>query len=107
MERSPFRAVGETLLMTVLALGGLLGLRALGILAPVHIGALVGITVGALALSTMLLYWKRMRRLPLGLRVGLQVVGTTCVIYARSEGRRVGKECRSRWSPYQIGRAHV
>ena len=25
----------------------------------------------------------------------------------RSEERRVGKECRSRWSPYQIGRAHV
>ena len=22
------------------------------------------------------------------------------VIYARSEERRVGKECRSRWSPY-------
>ena len=25
----------------------------------------------------------------------------------RSEERRVGKECRSRWSPDQIGRAHV
>jgi diguanylate cyclase (GGDEF)-like protein/PAS domain S-box-containing protein len=86
MERSPFRAVGETLVMTVLALAALLGLRALGILAPVHIGALVGITVGALALSTTLLYWKRIRRLPLGLRVGLQVVGTTCVIYATGWG---------------------
>ena len=23
-----------------------------------------------------------------------------CTIHARSEERRVGKECRSRWSPY-------
>ncbi|MDQ1476368.1 MAG: hypothetical protein QOE62_1597, partial [Actinomycetota bacterium] len=86
MERSPFRAVVEALVMTVLALAGLLSLRAMGILAPVHIGALIGITVGALALSSALLYWKRMRLLPLGLRVGLQVVGTTCVIYATGWG---------------------
>src|SRR2546427_12475151 len=26
--------------------------------------------------------------------------GPRCVIVARSEERRVGKECRSRWSPY-------
>ena len=25
---------------------------------------------------------------------------SACVILARSEERRVGKECRSRWSPY-------
>ena len=25
---------------------------------------------------------------------------TSSAIYARSEERRVGKECRSRWSPY-------
>ena len=25
---------------------------------------------------------------------------TTCPPYTRSEERRVGKECRSRWSPY-------
>jgi diguanylate cyclase (GGDEF)-like protein/PAS domain S-box-containing protein len=86
MERSPFRAVVEALAMTVLALAGLLGLRAMGILAPVHVGALIGITVGALALSSALLYWKRMRQLPLGLRVGLQVVGTTSVIYATGWG---------------------
>ena len=36
----------------------------------------------------------------------LVCAGTGCVssgslnIYARSEERRVGKECRSRWSPY-------
>ena len=46
MQRSPLRAVVEALTMTVLALGGLLGLRAVGILAPVHPGALIGITVG-------------------------------------------------------------
>ncbi|MDQ1478846.1 MAG: hypothetical protein QOE62_4075, partial [Actinomycetota bacterium] len=86
MERSPFRAVVEALAMTVLALAGLLSLRAMGILAPVHIGALIGVTVGALALSSALLYWKPMRLLPLGLRVGLQVVGTTCVIYATGWG---------------------
>ena len=26
--------------------------------------------------------------------------GVPCVLYGRSEERRVGKECRSRWSPY-------
>jgi len=29
-----------------------------------------------------------------------QAAGLPCVISARSEERRVGKECRSRWSPY-------
>src|SRR3712207_3123944 len=27
-------------------------------------------------------------------------IGNACSIYTRSEERRVGKECRSRWSPY-------
>ena len=26
--------------------------------------------------------------------------GTNAIIHGRSEERRVGKECRSRWSPY-------
>ena len=30
----------------------------------------------------------------------LDEVPIGCVIVARSEERRVGKECRSRWSPY-------
>ena len=30
--------------------------------------------------------------------VGVSPVG--CAVFARSEERRVGKECRSRWSPY-------
>ena len=28
------------------------------------------------------------------------LVGVVIVIFNRSEERRVGKECRSRWSPY-------
>ena len=30
----------------------------------------------------------------------LEYAGTTFLIDPRSEERRVGKECRSRWSPY-------
>ena len=30
----------------------------------------------------------------------LKIEGRNPVIEARSEERRVGKECRSRWSPY-------
>ena len=30
----------------------------------------------------------------------LEKEGFTCFYMARSEERRVGKECRSRWSPY-------
>ena len=33
-------------------------------------------------------------------RIGDMVAGTTVVRTRRSEERRVGKECRSRWSPY-------
>ena len=33
-------------------------------------------------------------------RAGLNPVSSTRVEAARSEERRVGKECRSRWSPY-------
>src|SRR3712207_2729021 len=38
----------------------------------------------------------------IGIGIGLAVLGTPLVIplAARSEERRVGKECRSRWSPY-------
>jgi diguanylate cyclase (GGDEF)-like protein/PAS domain S-box-containing protein len=86
MDRSPFRALRETLAMTIVALAALLGLRAIGILAPVPIVVLVGITVLALTLSTTITYWKRARRLPLSLRVGLQVIVTTSVIYATGWG---------------------
>src|SRR5207245_8717740 len=86
MERSPFRALRETLAMTVVALAALFGLRAIRILAPVPIGVLVGVTVFALTLTTTVTYVKWARRLPLGLRVGLQVVGTTSVIDATGWG---------------------
>ncbi len=86
MERSRFRATGETLAMTVVALAALLGLRAMGILAPVPVVVLVGATVTALTLSTTITYWKRAHRLALGLRVGIQVIGTTVVIYATGWG---------------------
>ncbi len=72
--------------MTVVALAALLGLRALGILAPVPIRVLIGLTVTALAVTWIINYWKRARSLPLGLRVGLQVIGTTSVIYATGWG---------------------
>ena len=32
--------------------------------------------------------------------IGSGLVGLMNLIYNRSEERRVGKECRSRWSPY-------
>ena len=38
-----------------------------------------------------------MRALATGLAIGLAAAGGAI---ARSEERRVGKECRSRWSPY-------
>src|SRR5438093_3583660 len=34
------------------------------------------------------------------LRTGTMVSGSNEALSARSEERRVGKECRSRWSPY-------
>ena len=35
-----------------------------------------------------------------GSQVCLLVATAVCVLIGRSEERRVGKECRSRWSPY-------
>ena len=42
---------------------------------------------------------KNMARLLGGLGVALKISAVS-VIISRSEERRVGKECRSRWSPY-------
>src|SRR5256885_14822060 len=47
--------------------------------------------------SNMLCILRAMRYLPRGLECGNETSGTTA---SRSEERRVGKECRSRWSPY-------
>jgi len=72
--------------MTAFALAALLGLRAAGVIAPVDVSVLVGLTIGALALTYVVVYWKRARVLPLSIRVGLQVVGVTVVIYATGWG---------------------
>ena len=72
--------------MSALALAALLTLRAMGILAPVRVDVLVGATVMALALTSIATNSERVRRLPIGVRVGLQVFGTTCVIYATGWG---------------------
>src|ERR1051326_3870059 len=45
----------------------------------------------------------RRTRFPNGLPTGEAVIttgGKLTALYVRSEERRVGKECRSRWSPY-------
>ena len=66
-------------------------------------------TAGTLAVE-LLVPWlffgpRRLRLIGCGLSVGLQVIIWTTGNYTffnllRSEERRVGKECRSRWSPY-------
>ena len=37
---------------------------------------------------------------PVSVLSGRTVVTPVCYLHRRSEERRVGKECRSRWSPY-------
>src|SRR3712207_9134814 len=65
-----------------------------------------GLLMLLVALAVMALY---LRRPPVGLVVGGLLLGPLVVVGAvatgvltafRSEERRVGKECRSRWSPY-------
>src|SRR3712207_4256075 len=46
---------------------------------------------------TWLVYWFILE--PMGLAY-LQTIAFILIIASRSEERRVGKECRSRWSPY-------
>ncbi len=72
--------------MSAIALAALLTLRAMGILAPVRVDVLVGITVVALGATSLATDWKRARRLPLGLRVGVPIVGVACVIYTTGWG---------------------
>jgi diguanylate cyclase (GGDEF)-like protein/PAS domain S-box-containing protein len=86
VERSPARALVEAGAMSGVALAALLGLRAMGILAPVSVEVLVGTTLAVLAVTSAVTDWKRARRLPLWVRVGLQVIGTACVIYETGWG---------------------
>src|SRR2546422_365984 len=54
------------------------------------------ILAGALAAASVLVGWRRPNRAKqLPYECGIEPTGD-----ARSEERRVGKECRSRWSPY-------
>ena len=38
--------------------------------------------------------------IPIGHKIALKALGKGDTVLCRSEERRVGKECRSRWSPY-------
>ena len=51
--------MAEAVAMSSVALAALLGLRAMGILAPVSIEVLVGTTVVSLAVSSAVSDWKR------------------------------------------------
>jgi len=53
-------------------------------------GALLAIALPSITLVVLLVLWDRAV-------VHFQIPST---LLARSEERRVGKECRSRWSPY-------
>ena len=86
MERSALRGFYETVAMTVLALAALLGLRALHILAPVNAWVLVGVTIGALALTSAIGLTKAAQRWPLWIRVGSQIIGVTVVMYTTGWG---------------------
>src|SRR2546428_5809160 len=54
-------------------------------------------TAGAFVHHTARLSCERKRRL---LQSSAAACAPPTAMYARSEERRVGKECRSRWSPY-------
>src|SRR3712207_9451439 len=71
------------------------------------VAILFGITLSAMNFCVYL----SLDRIPLGIVVTLEFVGplgvavagsrrALDVLWVRSEERRVGKECRSRWSPY-------
>ncbi len=72
--------------MSSVALAALLGLRAMGILAQVPVALLVGTTAGTLVVTSALTNWKRARRLPLWVRLGLEVIGIAGVIYETGWG---------------------
>ena len=73
--------------MTALALGALVALRVIGILAPVPIAILVAVIVAGMAVTTVAEHWAPARRvMSLGARVGVQVVATTAVIYTTGWG---------------------
>src|SRR3989441_12492038 len=94
--------------------GSLLGAVLLAIVPSVHLSAQVAdtarvVTTGAsvVALDTthrirpMGAFWRSLLLPGWGqAETGRPVTGALFVAWERSEERRVGKECRSRWSPY-------
>src|SRR2546422_9497689 len=55
------------------------------------------LVVAALEIAALIPAVQRWRK---GVRIASAVVGLAGAFSLRSEERRVGKECRSRWSPY-------
>ncbi|MDQ1466391.1 MAG: hypothetical protein QOH10_806 [Actinomycetota bacterium] len=87
MERAHIAGLRETIAMTVLALGALVGLRYAGVVAPVPVALLVGAIVAAIVASSIVQHCEPARRvLSLGARVGVQVVATTVVIFTTGWG---------------------
>ena len=99
----------------LLASYGLLGLAGLGGAASVATGSWLGLLACALpfgagsgganlarvAVADMYAPEERGRAVGVLLAAGtIGAVGSPFLVAARSEERRVGKECRSRWSPY-------
>src|SRR2546427_12592944 len=103
MDRRGPRSV---MLLGVVMVGAGLGLAPL-VTAPWHLYLTLGVLVagGTVCLgytghALFLPNWFVRRR---GLAIGIAfsgVRGGSIIILPRSEERRVGKECRSRWSPY-------
>ena len=56
--------------------------------------------VFSLPLAVVIAFTTTLRRLLYPILLGLQSVPKVALAPLRSEERRVGKECRSRWSPY-------
>ena len=80
-----------------------------GLTNKLFIGSLI---FSAIILVLILFLWTNSRRKEIGIRLALGMtkktiitqmlceVGMVSIAVLRSEERRVGKECRSRWSPY-------
>ena len=104
----------------VLQGGGALGAYQVGVYQALHEAGIepdwiIGTSIGAInagliagnrpadRLAKLDAFWNKMARGSAGRTggwPGLAELWTSWSILARSEERRVGKECRSRWSPY-------
>ena len=88
------------LFMLLLALRGVLGSWSWSVIDPRWLYAATVLLVGGLLWAWRSEYGElAVQTFPSRTEVAL-AVGIGLVVFARSEERRVGKECRSRWSPY-------